>query len=391
VLTGRPGIRPGTRTWPVSALLVGAIVAGSAIGLAPGPGRSGSGGMPGIPGGILGGAVDPLLHVLLVLIVVEARFDGLTALRRAPWIAALAWALNFAVVPLLGWGLTSALLPGDTGLRIGVLLYLLAPCTDWFLGFTRLAGGDTALGAALIPLNLLTQLALFPLWLALATGSGTDAVLDRALPALVEWFALPVLVGLALRLLLRALPPRVRTASATTAGRLVPLVVAGVVVAVFAANAGELVARPAAVGAVLLVVAAFFAVMLVLGEVVARAARLTRPAAALLTMTTSARNAPLMIALAGAALPGHPLVIAGLVVGMLLEFPHLTVLVQLLRSRRAAGSDATPRPLPSERFTRVKSRPWHSPSASSARDSSPRTSPVSSSSTRPSRRSPSPT
>ena len=48
-------------------------------------------------------------------------------------------------------------------------------------------------------------------------------------------------------------------------------------------------------------------------------------------MTTSARNAPLMLAVTAVALPDQPVVHAAIILGMLIEFPHLTVLTHLLR------------------------------------------------------------
>jgi hypothetical protein len=52
-------------------------------------------------------------------------------------------------------------------------------------------------------------------------------------------------------------------------------------------------------------------------------------------MTTSARNAPLMLALTAIALPDQPVVQATIILGMLVEFPHLTILTHLLRGRAA--------------------------------------------------------
>lgn len=51
-------------------------------------------------------------------------------------------------------------------------------------------------------------------------------------------------------------------------------------------------------------------------------------------MSLAARNAPLMLAVTMAALPGPPLVYAGLIIGMLVEFPHLTVPQRVLLGRR---------------------------------------------------------
>jgi arsenite transporter len=54
----------------------------------------------------------------------------------------------------------------------------------------------------------------------------------------------------------------------------------------------------------------------------------------LLTFTVSARNAPLMLAITAMSFGEQPVLLAAIVVGMLLEFPHLTALTWLLRRRR---------------------------------------------------------
>jgi arsenite transporter len=46
-----------------------------------------------------------------------------------------------------------------------VLLVLLVPCTDWFITFTHLAGGDTRLAIAFSPASLLLQIILLPVYL----------------------------------------------------------------------------------------------------------------------------------------------------------------------------------------------------------------------------------
>ena len=61
-------------------------------------------------------------------------------------------------------------------------------------------------------------------------------------------------------------------------------------------------------------------------------------------MTTTARNSPLVLGLATIALPDQPLVYAVLIIGMLVEFPHLTLLSRfLLHSRnRISPSEGNP-------------------------------------------------
>lgn len=78
---------------------------------------------------------------------------------------------NFLIIPLLVWGL-AWFLPDDPAVRLGVLMVLLVPCTDWFITFTHLSGGDTGRAIAVTPVNLLVQLALLPVFLWLFMGRG---------------------------------------------------------------------------------------------------------------------------------------------------------------------------------------------------------------------------
>ena len=306
--------------WAVTVLFVAAILVGSLTGaLAP------------AAGGALASMVDPSIMVLVGLLVFTLRLDSLAALKRAPRTVLLALAFNFALVPLIAFCLTSLLLP-EQALRLGVLIYCLFPCTDWFLGFTRMAGGDTTTGAALIPIQMTLQLVLYPVWLGLFGGQQVGSSPVEIAPTLVTWFAVPAGLALGARLLLRlCLAVATQERIVDAADRLVPLVIAVVILGLFGGNVGTILADPASFAWVLLVVFLFFVVVFVIGEGVARLFGLGYPARALLTMTTSARNAPLMLAVTTVALPDQPVVYAAIILGMLIEFPHLTVLTHLLR------------------------------------------------------------
>ena len=326
----------GPRALTTTLMFLGAIVVGGLLGAS-------------VPaaGVFLAGQVDHVVLLLIALLFFELRLDGLCPLRRAPRTVLPAIGMNFLLIPLIAAGL-SLLLP-DPAIRIGVVVYCLAPCTDWFLGFTRLAHGDMVTGAALLPLQMALQLALYPIWIALFTGHGVDATLGEIGPTLLIWFVLPAGTGLAGRLLVRLLAtPNWRIRIENGAGRLIPAVVAALIICLFAANVGTILAHPIPFVWVLLIVFLFFATTYLIGEGLGRLVRLRHREQALLTMTTSARNAPLMLAITTIALPGRPLVYAAIVLGMLIEFPHLTALTHLLRRREPA-----PQAAGAERMSRV--------------------------------------
>jgi ACR3 family arsenite efflux pump ArsB len=104
---------------------------------------------------------------------------------------------NFVFIPLLVW-LTLQWLPDDPALRLGVLLVLLVPCTDWFITFTQLGRGNAARAIAVTPLNLLLQLLLLPLylWLMLPAADFSAAIkTEEMLPAALLLVGFPLVAA----------------------------------------------------------------------------------------------------------------------------------------------------------------------------------------------------
>lgn len=153
----------------------------------------------------VGAWFEALLWPVLVLLLYTAFVQvPLLHLREAfadhRFIAAILLG-NFAILPMMVWGLVTWL-PADPALRLGVLLVLLVPCTDWFLTFSQLGRGDMPRAIAVTPINLLLQLLLLPayLWMmadgavpaALSLGDVWPALLIVLLPlglaALSEWW-----------------------------------------------------------------------------------------------------------------------------------------------------------------------------------------------------------
>jgi ACR3 family arsenite efflux pump ArsB len=107
---------------------------------------------------------------------------------------------NFVLLPLVAWVLV-LWLPDDPVLVVGVLLVLLVPCTDWFITFTQLGGGNVPRAIAVTPLNLLLQLLLLPAWLWLIAGADD-------LPRLAAADMAPALAVVIVPLVLAALTER---------------------------------------------------------------------------------------------------------------------------------------------------------------------------------------
>ncbi len=103
---------------------------------------------------------------------------------------------NFVVLPVVVRGLV-AILPDEDQVRLGVMLVLLVPCTDWFITFTHLGGGDTKRAIAFSPVSLLLQILLLPLYLWVFLGEGFTVALARGemLNAFIGLILLPLLIA----------------------------------------------------------------------------------------------------------------------------------------------------------------------------------------------------
>jgi len=314
----------------ISVLLVASILGGAVVGHQ----------WP-VAGEALGDYVDGTLLALVTLLFFGVRFEAVVRAWSNLRFLGLALLATYLFVPVIGYAIASAALSAHPLFMVGLVIYFMSPCTDWFLGFTRLAAGNVALGAALIPINMVAQLLLYPAYLYLFTRSAVPIQADVIGSTLVHWFLVPFGVGVAAHYLLP------RLLGAERFDRLLrwvdlatPWLIALLVAEIFAGHIAVILQHSAVFGWVLLAVFVFFVATFFLGEAISRLGRLAYPEHALLTMSIAARNAPLMLAVTMAALPDQPLVYAAIVIGMLVEFPHLTLLQRVLLGRRGQREHA---------------------------------------------------
>ncbi|WP_220187708.1 arsenic resistance protein [Pseudonocardia pini] len=311
-------------------IYVAAVLVGALIGFAA-------------PTAGLGGALTPVLGALLFVtfLQVPAR-DLLRSLRAGRFLGA-ALVVNFVVVPLVVAVLVG-FLPADQGLRLGVLLVLLAPCVDYVIVFSGLAGGSSDRLLAATPLLLVAQMVLLPLYLLLFLGAELAEVVEVG--PFVEAFLLLIVVPLALAWLTQAWAVRHRTGArvATAAGSLmVPLMVATLLVVV-ASQLPEPAADLSAVAAVVPVYVVFLAVMLFLGTAVARLLRLGVRDGRAIVFTGATRNSlvvlPLALALPDAYAVASVVIVAQTLVEVLGMLVAVRVVPRLLPDRDRGGPNA---------------------------------------------------
>lgn len=259
-------------------IYLGAIAAGLAIGNA----------WPGI-GALLEMALWPCLAALLYITFTQVPLNHLPgAFRDARFMAAVLIA-NFVCAPALVWGLL-VVVPDQPAVKLGVLLVLLVPCTDWFITFTHLGGGDTKRAIAVTPMNLLLQLALLPVYLWFFMGDSFAEILSAERIALV--FAALILMPLALAFATEIWAER-RRARHAVVDKLAwfPVPLLALVVFLIAGSQVEAVAGSLPVlGQVLPAFVLFLLGATLIGMLVARLLALPEPQTRTLVLSAATRN-----------------------------------------------------------------------------------------------------
>ncbi|MEM9468850.1 MAG: arsenic resistance protein [Pseudomonadota bacterium] len=301
-------------------ILISAIILGSALGIF-------------LPetGSALSGQIDHTILLLVFLLLFDVRIQNiLGSLNRVSFIVA-ALIANFVVIPALGFLIASVFLSTHPLFFIGLLIYFMAPCTDWFLGFTRLARGNTALGAALLPINMIIQLLLYPVYLHIFGIDAIEANTADLFQTLWQWFFIPLFLAFTSRFLLeRILNKHQFETIQSITSIVVPILLATLVLQLCATNIGVLAENMNVFPLILSAIFTFFIVTFFLSNTIAKLMKLSYEDRVLMKMTTAARNAPLMLVLTMAVIPDQPIIYAAIIIGMLIELPHLVGLKVIL-------------------------------------------------------------
>lgn len=277
-------------------------------------------------------ALWPLLAALLYATFTQVPLRRLRQAFADRRFVTAALVGNFVAVPAL-LALARPLLPADPAVRLGVVLVLLVPCTDWFVTFAHLGRGDTARAVAWAPVSLLLQLALLPVYLGLLLGP--EAVVRAAgwgpVGAFVGLIGLPLLAAYATQRWAERAPGRARLRDGLA---WVPVPALACVMAVIAATQVRLVVASADV---LLGLLAFYVGYLVAAALLARllavAFRLPPVQGRTLAFSLGTRNSFVVLPLALALPPSFELAAVAIVFQSLVELVGMAVYVGWVPAR----------------------------------------------------------
>lgn len=268
--------------------------------------------------GVLEIALWPLLGTLLYVTFTQVPLTRLRGAWRDTRFMAAAVMGNFLLLPLVAWGLAS-LFAAEPAVRLGVLLVLLVPCTDWFITFSHLGGGKAQYAIAFSPISLLLQLALLPfyLWLFLDQSVLVAVVQRELLMAFGGLILLPLLLAFLTERWAQGSPRR--TAGVERLGWLPVPLLALVVFSIAATQVGAVTNSLPILGGLLLAFSAFLIAAALLARLLARAFKLPIAQGRVLAFSLSTRNSFVVLPLALALPASYELAVVAIVFQSLVE------------------------------------------------------------------------
>ncbi len=274
-------------------------------------------------------AISPALALLLYATFLGVPFAKITEAFTSWHFLITVLVLNFIIVPTVVYVL-SRIVAHDQVLLVGVLFVLLTPCIDYVIVFAGLAGGSKDKLLAATPLLMLAQMLLLPFFFWLFLGNGFVERLD--FQPFVSAFFLLIIVPLAAAIGTQFAARRNewgKSLRTIMTGAMVPLMMLTLAVVV----ASQIRGVSTQLGALLLAVLVYvvFAVLLVpIGALTGRIARLSLPDRRAVVFSGTTRNSLVVLPLVLALPAGFELAPLVVVSQTLIELVAMVVLIRLI-------------------------------------------------------------
>ena len=228
--------------------------------------------------------------------------------------------INFIWTPLFGYFLATLFLKGNIDVMIGFFMLILTPCTDWYLVFTKMAKGDLTLSLSILPMNLILQIILLPIYLLIFFSSGNAMDYTQLAQSILIVIVIPFIAAQIVKYLLKN---DLKEKISELFSSLEIWFLALAVFCIFANQGKLLLDNLESVVTIFVPLVIFFATNTTIDLLLSEKVNFTYQEYASLTMTTLARNSPLALAIAINSFPSHELIAIALVIGPLIELPVL--------------------------------------------------------------------
>ena len=266
-----------------------------------------------------------LLYILFLSVDLKQLKKSLTNIRYT----GASVAINFIITPIVGYILGNIFFENSIDIRIGLLMLLITPCTDWYLVFTGLSKGNVELNMSILPLNLILQIVLMPVYLLIFMGSEVVMDVTTIVGSIVMVLFIPF-AGSAVTKMITKNNEKFWQFISAQCDNLHLLLLCFAVVMMFASEGKNLLENPMLLLEMFIPLLIFFVVTFFIAQGVGRILRFEKKDIVALNFTTLARNSPLSLAIAVVTFPERPFISLALVIGPLIELPVLSVISGIL-------------------------------------------------------------
>ena len=269
--------------------------------------------------------IQPFLMIMLfvVFMCVSIRDIGRSFTNKRFTIIAIL--INFVWTPI--FAIILGLFFDNIDIRIGLLMLLITPCTDWYLVFTATAKGNVPLSSALLPLNLILQIVLMPVYLILFFNTQIDLDIPQLLWSMVFVLIIPIIASVVVKFISTKAEnvKKIESKITDNGDNLQLFFLCLAIMMMFASQADELMNNLDLFVMLIIPLLIFFVVNYSISTTVSKIQKYDYKDTTSLVFTTMARNSPLSLAIAVAAFPDATLLLLVLVIAPLIELPVLSI------------------------------------------------------------------
>ena len=281
-------------------------------------------------GSVSSGLIEVFLMMLLYILFLSIDLRQIKKSFTNVRFTLTAVVINFVFTPLFGYLLGKLFFPDELDIRIGLLMLLVTPCTDWYLVFTGLSKGNVELSMSILPLNLILQIVLLPVYLLVLIGSEVTMDVVSLLGSVAKVLVIPFVLAYITKLFTKN-SENFKSFLSDHGDDLQLLFLCLAVVVMFASEGRSLIENPMLLVRMFVPLLIFFVVLFFVAHLAGRVMKFSRRDIASLNFTTLARNSPLSLAIAVATFPDRSLISLALVIGPLIELPVLSVISGILK------------------------------------------------------------
>ena len=280
--------------------------------------------------------ITPFLMVMLFLVFLQIPLKDILKSSKNLKFTLTAVIINFIWTPFLIFILGKIFLANYPELLIGYIMLMVTPCTDWYLIFTGIAKGNVALGSSILPLNLVLQLVLLPVYVFLRGGNSVDMNTIDLVKGVVSTLIIPLVCAILIRKIIlnkisqEDFDEKVATKACDYQGYFLN----AAIVSMFSSQGKILLENIQVLLILLIPVLLFFIINFCVGRLVGKVMKLSYEDNVSLNLTTLARNSPIALAIAVATFPDKPLISLALIIGPLIELPVLFIIAKILLNIR---------------------------------------------------------